>query len=84
MFSGEIVGIRYRRVLSLGISLERLDHSVAQFLGRHFRRDLRVIVLRIVVAPLVVFVPADLSGTILLGNSSPGIDQLGDTGGIPP
>ena len=53
-------------------------------MGRHLGPDLRLVVLRIVIAPLVVLVSADLSGAVLLGNSSPGIDQLGDTGGIPP
>ena len=73
-------------VISVFIELafERLYHSVAQFLRRYFCRDLRVIVLRIVVAPLVVFVSADLTGMVLLGNSSPGTDQLRDTGSILP
>ena len=75
---------KYRFVLLFDPTLERLDHSVAQFLGRYFRRDLRVIVLRIVVAPLVVLVSADLSGTVLLGSSRPGIDQFRDTGSVLP
>ena len=68
----------------IDLTFERLYHSVAQFLGRYFRRDLCVIVLRIVVAPLVVFVSADLSGTVLLGNSGPGANQFRDTGSILP
>ena len=59
-------------------AFERLYHSVVQFLGWYFCRNLRVIVLRIVVAPLVVFVSADFSSVVLLGNSSPSANQLRD------
>ena len=73
-------------VISVFIELafECLYHSVAQFLRRHFRRDLRVIILRIVITPLVVVVSADLSGMVLLGNIGPGTNQLEDTGSIFP
>jgi hypothetical protein len=66
----------------LQLFLKCLNHGITQFLGWHLRLDLRVIVLRIVVAPLVVFVSADLSGPVLLGDRSPGIDQLRDVGSI--
>jgi hypothetical protein len=47
-----------RSALLFQFTLERLDHSVAELPGRHLGPDLCIVVLRIVIAPLVAFIPA--------------------------
>ena len=48
--------------------LERLNHDIAQLLRGYFCGDLCVIVLRVIIAPFVVFISADLSVAVLLCN----------------
>ena len=60
--------------------LESFDQGVAQFPGRDSGGDLCIVVLRIVIAPSVVLVPADLTGPVLFRSSSPGIDHLDGAG----
>lgn len=64
--------------------LESFDQGVAQFPGKDPGGDLCIVVLRVVIAPSVVLVPADLTGPLLFRSSSPGIDHLRNTGGVPP
>ena len=47
---------------------ESFDQGVAQLLGGYFGSDLRIIILRVAIAPSVILVFGDLSGAVLLGN----------------
>ena len=61
--------------------LERLDHGIAQLLRGYFCGNLRVIILRVIISPLVVFISADLSGlgAALGALAEQGIQMIYDT-----
>ena len=60
--------------------LQRLNRDIAQLLRGYFCGDLCVIVLRVIIAPFVVFIFADLSGMVLLCNGCPCGNMLGKLG----
>ena len=71
---------KLRFVLLFDLLFKCVDHGVAQFLRRYPCPDLRGVVLRIVIAPLIIIVLADLAGTVILRDGSPGVYLLGDAG----
>lgn len=71
---------KWMKTSILQLFLKRLDHGIAQLLRGYFCGDLCVIVLGVIIAPFVVFIPVDLSDMVLLRNGCPCGNLFGKLG----